>query len=147
MRGIGTKTTGVTLTNSLGIDICQSVSIPKYGQLLCLTNENMAFDTIDSLKLKVANNLIDCGLSGACDYQTSIAANMPLVTSVSKMDASTLEFIGTGFQLLPDFTARIRYLGIEASDVSIGLDTTILATFLNGVPLSIIAQKALLYYF
>ncbi len=90
VRGIGTKTTGVTLTNSLGVDICQTVSIPSYGQLLCLTKENMAFDTIDSLKLKVATNLIDCGVTGACDYQTSIATNMPLVSSVSKVDAVTL---------------------------------------------------------
>ena len=147
VRGIGTKTTGVTLTNSLGVDICQTVSIPKYGQLLCLTKENMAFATVDSLKLKVAANLIDCSATGACDYQTSSAENMPLVTSVSKVDAVTLQFIGTGFQLLPDFTSRVRYLGIEASDVSIGLDdTTVTATFLNGVPLSNITHKALLYY-
>ena len=147
VRGIGIKSTGVTLTNSLGVDICESVSIPNYGQLLCLTKENLAFDTVDSLKLKVASNLIDCGgVTGACDYQTSTAENMPLVSSVSKLDALTLQFVGTGFQLLPDFAPRVRYLGIEASEVTIGLDTTVTATFPNGVPLSNITQKALLYY-
>ena len=71
---------------------------------------------------------------------------MPLVTSVSKLDASTLQFVGTGFQLLTDFTPRVSYLGIEASEVSVGLDTTVTATFPNGVPISGVAQKALLYY-
>jgi len=71
---------------------------------------------------------------------------MPLVTSVSKFDASTLQFVGTGFQLLTDFTPRVRYLGIEASIVSVGSDTTVTATFPNGVPISSVAQKALLYY-
>ena len=90
--------------------------------------------------------MIDCGVAGACDYQTSSAENMPLVTSVTKLDASTLQFVGTGFQLLTDFAPRVSYLGIEASEVSVGLDTTVTATFPNGVPISGVAQKALLYY-
>lgn len=91
--------------------------------------------------------MFDCsGVTGACDYQTSTVENMPLVTAVSKLDGLTLQLVGTGFQLLPDFTPRVRFLDIYASYVSIESDTTVIATFRNGVPVSNFTQRAFLFY-
>ena len=70
VRGLGPKSTGVTLFDSTGFDICQSVSIPKYGQLLCLTKEGLSVDTTD-LSLFVNGDVFACNKinsEGNCEY-------------------------------------------------------------------------------
>jgi len=42
VRGFGNMTTGVTLVNSAGADICASVINTKYGELGCLTKEGLS---------------------------------------------------------------------------------------------------------
>jgi hypothetical protein len=42
VRGVGVNSLAVTLLTQDGIDICQEVKIPKYGQVLCRTKENLA---------------------------------------------------------------------------------------------------------
>jgi len=58
VQGLGTLTEGVTLVTSTGVDLCQSVTLPAYGQVLCLTKEGLALETADTLQLKIGSTLI-----------------------------------------------------------------------------------------
>ena len=71
-----------------------------------------------------------------------------MVTLVEKDTVSTtaIKFVGTGFQTLTDYTAKAKYLGVEATSVVVTSDTEALAEFANGVPLSSVSQKAFLYF-
>lgn len=38
VRGVGPNTSGVTLVNQAGVNICSNVTIPTYGIVICQTN-------------------------------------------------------------------------------------------------------------
>jgi hypothetical protein len=83
VRGLGPKSTAVTLVTSEGIDICNTVSIPKYGQLLCLTKEGLIFPEINTLSLKVGDAVITCvpnTADGNCEYYAASSSGFPVVT-------------------------------------------------------------------
>jgi hypothetical protein len=71
-----------------------------------------------------------------------------VVTLVEKDTVSTtaIKFVGTGFQTLTDYTAKAKFLGVEATSVVVTSDTEALAEFANGIPLSSVSQKAFLYF-
>jgi len=100
------------LVTSLGIDICQTVKIPKYGQVQCLTKLGLALKD-EILSLRVNNVVYTCvpKVDGACNYSTS--TNFPVVTNVSMTD-NNFKLSGNGFQILADYLAKVQYNGVEA---------------------------------
>jgi len=113
-----------------------------------LTKEGLEIASPDTLQLKVGSTIIPCipSATGSCDYSTSTTTNLPIVTLITKDSADTIKFEGTGFQTLAGFSAKAKYLNIEATSVDVQSDFLALAIFDKGVPLSAIPQKAFLYF-
>lgn len=80
VRGIGTKTTGVTLMAG-SVDICETVTIPSYGVVVCKTKA--ANYTTTSLRVQVGAQTYPClGVNGECNYETDLT--LPSTTDVTK---------------------------------------------------------------
>ena len=79
VRGIGNMSESVTIVSGT-TNVCASVKIVKYGQVQCLTKENLML-TDGALALKVGDKTYDCIKSPACNYQTS--ATLLTVTSLT----------------------------------------------------------------
>lgn len=68
-----------------------------------------------------------------CGYQQTTAAS-PAVTSASVASSSTIDIVGTNFDIT--LSAVVVYKGIESDSAVINSDTSITATFTSGVPVT-----------
>ena len=132
VKGVGNMTQNVTLITADGTNLCQSVVIPSYGIVECITLAATIAD--NTLQVAVNGTNYTClGSNGECDYQTS--SSMPVVSNIAQQDAYTLVFTGVGFSFT-GFPASVTYLSILADQVSVDTNTQVTAIFINGVPLS-----------
>lgn len=67
---------------------------------------------------------------------------MPTVSSVTKVDATTLTLTGSGYLMngVSGYEAKVSYVGVFADTVTVDSDTQVTAMFNNGIP---IAQTAI----
>ncbi|TNV88211.1 hypothetical protein FGO68_gene8985 [Halteria grandinella] len=132
VKGVGTLTSGVTLTTSTNYDICQSVKMLKYGDFQCKTKQMTIGAT--SFKLKVGSTSYSCsGSNGECNYETQ--TTFPSISTATATDSYSIQFTGTGFTTLSGFEALVSFLNIEADSVIVNSDTDLVATFTNGIPI------------
>ena len=138
--GFGTSTEGVNLTHETsGTDICEEVYMTGYGSFTCLTTA-MEITSGDALTLKTASGSYSCGNNGApddCNYE-QLDASSPAITAASVSDSSTIIITGTAFPT-SDYDVIVLYKDVESSSAVIDSDTSITATFGNGIPISEIA--------
>ena len=124
----------MTLINSANVDICASVTIKKYGEVQCLTKENLIVDS--DLQLKVGSSIYPCqGQNGECNFKTS--DSLITVNSLAKLTSDTVTITGTGFSGLSGFSPKFRFVSIFADSVTVTSDTEAVATFNKGVPLTL----------
>lgn len=148
VRGFGNMTADVTLVNSAGNDICATVTVTKYGELKCLTKENLAVAD-GPLSLKVGTTVYSCtgSTANSCNYQTS--STLVTVSAISKTSDTTISITGAGFSAYTASSSPFfKFASIKADSVSVASDTSATATFTNGVPLTsgITGVKGQLYF-
>jgi hypothetical protein len=132
VRGVGTNNTGLTLASGT-TDICERVTIPKYGVIKCKTKA-MSISTSTSLKLMVDTTYYDClGTNGECDYNTE--STYPTITSVALIDSYNIGFEGTGLDALSSLTTMASFLGVDADLVTTHNSTHATALYSKGVPI------------
>ena len=139
--GFGSSTQGLNLEHATGGDICDEVTILGYGSFTCLTKA-MEIVSGETLTLKTASGSYSCGntLTPAdCDYEQLIASS-PTVTGASISSSSTISITGTAF-LTSGYDAIVLFKGVESTSAVIDSDTSITATFANGVPVSATAAS------
>lgn len=134
VRGIGNMTTNVTLVTQSGIDICTSVTIVKYGQVQCLTKENLVISD-GPLSLRVGDYIANCTSDTACNYQTS-STLLTVVSLTKDLATSTITIAGTGFTGFISSTPMFKYAGVNADSVALNSDMEAIATFSKGIPLT-----------
>lgn len=117
-----------------GAEICQTVTLTKYGEFTCLTKA-MEIPTTSTLRLKTAAGFYGCAntLNAAdCKYTQTNAAS-PKITAVSITNPTTLEVTGSGF-FTSAYTAVVVISNVESSTAVINSATSVTATFTNGIP-------------
>ena len=135
--GFGTATEGLNLTHGpSGTDICEEVSVTGYGTFTCLTTA-MEITSGETLTLKTSSGSYSCVNSltpDLCNFE-QLDASSPVVTGASISSASTITIEGTAFPT-SDYDVIVVYKGVESTSSVIDSETSITATFDNGVPIS-----------
>jgi len=135
--GFGTSTEGVNLTHDTsGTDICDEVNMISPGTFTCLTTA-MEITAGDSITLKTASGSYSCGNTQTpddCTYE-QLDASSPVVSAATVSSSSTITITGTAFPT-SDYDVIVLFKGIESSSAVIDSDTSITATFSNGIPIS-----------
>lgn len=135
--GFGVNSAGINLTHAAsGTDICLEVNIIEYGTFTCLTTA-MEITSGDVLNLKTATGSYSCGNSNApesCNFE-QLDASSPSVTAAQMSSSSTIDISGSAF-ITSDHDAIVLYKGVESSSTVINSDSSITATFNNGIPVS-----------
>jgi len=135
--GFGTSSVDVNLTHETsGTDICEEVTMTGYGTFTCLTTA-MEITSGDVINLKTASGSYSCGNTlnaDECNYE-QLDASSPTVTAASVTDSSTITVTGTSFPT-NDYDVIVLYKGVESSSAVIDSDTSVTATFSNGIPVS-----------
>lgn len=126
-------TQGLQLVTEIGVKLCQTITIPSYGIVKCKTNA-IAIDTAKIISVLFKGNVYSCaGTTDECSYATS--SSMPIVSGATISSAKVLSLTGSGFQLTT-FPGVVVFAGIHSDSVDIVSDTSINATFNNGVPIA-----------
>ena len=140
--GFGTSTEGVNLTHeSSGVDICEEVNMTSYGTFTCLTTA-MEITAGDVITLKTSSGSYSCGNTETpdeCNFE-QLDVSSPVVTAAAVASSSTIELTGTAFPT-SEYDVIVLYKGVESSSAVIDSDTSITATFSNGIPISAIAAS------
>ena len=135
--GFGTSTEGVNLTHEIsGTDICEEVNMTGYGTFTCLTTA-MEIVTGDSITLKTTSGSYSCGNTETpdeCNFE-QLDSSSPVVTAATLDSSSTITVTGTAFPT-SDYDVIVLFKGVESSSAVIDSDTSITATFSNGIPVS-----------
>jgi len=100
-----------------------------------MTKAEEILDT-DVLALKTSDGKFECAntlVAADCGYQQLTAAS-PAVTSASVASSSTIDIVGTNFDIT--LGAVVVYKGIESDSAVINSATSITATFTSGVPVT-----------
>ena len=119
-----------------GTDICTEVNVTGYGTFTCLTTA-MEITSGDQLTLKTASGSYSCGNTltpDLCNFE-QLDASSPVLDGASVSSSSTLTITGTGFPTT-DYDVIVVFKGVESSSAVIDSDTSVTATFDNGVPIS-----------
>ena len=127
-----TVSSTVSIVDSTGASICQSVSVTSYG---VVEGKALAQEiTSTQLSIKQGTTVYPCVNSdnSNCQYEQLASSTFPAVTSVSKTD-TTIVFAGTNFDIA-DFSASASFAGITADSVVVDSATQATATFTLGVP-------------
>lgn len=109
--GVGTASTGMTLTDSAGVDICETVTVPSYGVLHCTT---FKAEIVSTLKLQASDGTAVVCL-GNCVYEQMAAFANPAVASVSSTE-TTIVYTGTDF-FTSGYVTTASYNGMAADSV------------------------------
>lgn len=91
----------------------------------------------DQLTLKTASGSYSCGNTVSpddCNYE-QLDASSPAVSAAAVSTSSTMTITGSGF-LTSGYDVIVVYKGVESSSAVIDSDTSVTATFDNGVPVS-----------
>ena len=133
--GFGSKTTGLTLVDSTGADVCARVENISYGTFNCMTKPGEILKT-NALKLKTAAGESTCAnsVTTACDFE-QLTTGSPTVTGVTISDASTVAIDGTDFPT-SGYTVSVIIKGVTSTSATIASATSISATFASGVPVT-----------
>ena len=135
--GFGNQTEGINMTHGpSGTDICTEVNVTGYGTFTCLTTA-MEITSGETLTLKTASGSYSCGNALApelCNFE-QLDASSPVLDGASVSSSSTLTITGTGFPT-SGYDVIVVYKGVESTEGVIDSDTSVTATFGNGVPIS-----------
>ena len=135
--GFGTDTEGVNLTHDAsGTDICEEVNMISYGTFTCMTTA-MEITAGETITIKTASGSYSCGNTQSpddCSFE-QLDASSPTISAASVSSSSTLTITGTAFPT-SDYDVIVLFKGIESSSAVIDSDTSITATFSNGIPIS-----------
>lgn len=140
--GFGVDTQDVNLIHeATGTEICSEVEMISYGTFTCLT-VSLEIAPADNLYLKTASGSYSCANSlnsAECHFEQAQASS-PAVTSASISSSSTIAVEGTGFPT-SDYDVIVLFKGVESDSAVINSDTSITATFNNGIPVSESAES------
>ncbi len=141
--GFGINTDGLqVLHEASGEEICDEVNAIDYGVFTCLTKA-MEITSSDSLKLVTSSGSYACGninTPSECFFEQAQASS-PSVSGASITSSSTIEITGSAFPT-SDYDAIVVFMGVESSSAVINDDSSIVATFSNGIPLTAAGSEA-----
>jgi hypothetical protein len=135
--GFGTSTEDVNLIDeNSDTEICEEVKMISYGSFTCLTKA-MEITAGDVITLKTASGAFSCGNTATPDecLFEQLDASSPVVTGASISSSSSITITGTAFPT-SDYDVIVLFKGVETSSAVIDSDTSITATFSNGIPIS-----------
>lgn len=135
--GFGVDTQDVNLIHETsGTEICSEVEMISYGTFTCLT-VSLEISSADNLYLKTASGSYSCANSlnsAECHFEQAQASS-PSVTGATISNSSTIAIDGTDFPT-SDYDVIVLFKGVESDSATINSDTSITATFNNGIPVS-----------
>ena len=135
--GFGVDTQDVNLIHETsGTEICSEVEVLSYGTFTCLT-VSLEISASDNLYLKTASGSYSCANSlnsAECHFEQAQASS-PSVTGASIASSSTIAIEGTDFPT-SDYDVIVVFKGVESDSAVINSDTSVTATFDNGIPVS-----------
>jgi hypothetical protein len=91
----------------------------------------------DVLTLKTASGSYSCGNTEtpeSCNYE-QLDASSPAVSTASVSSSSTIDISGSSF-LTSDHDVIVLYKGVQSTTSVVNSDSSITATFGNGIPVS-----------
>lgn len=147
VQGVGFATTGLEVVNAAGVSICQSVTIPKYSVVKCLTKvQDIAAGT--SLKVMLGGTVYACANTNAaeCQYeQLEASAKTPIVTAVNVQGGTILGLTGTNLPTT-GFTSEVTLSGIKSTTNTATSATSGTALYEMGVPYTNQAETPVIKY-
>ena len=139
--GFGVNTGDINILHeATNEEICEETNILGYGQFTCLT-KSMEIAATDNLILVTSTGSYTCGNTLApeeCGFEQAEATS-PTISGASITSSSTIEVTGSAFPTA-DYDVVVIFMGVESSSAVINDDTSLVATFDNGIPLT--AQSA-----
>jgi len=130
VQGVGRQTTGLDILDSAGNSICASMTIEKYGEVLCRT-KSVAHN--GQLSVSHAGATVACTNTDTskCAYATN--TDHTIVSANLMQDK--IVFQGSNLQAASSDNVNVHFAGVNASSVVVDTQgSTITANFPYGVP-------------